>query len=118
MIDFLLGGNAEDLAESIMTLAENYPSHALNMLMNILSTHDTERLLTALCGENVRNLTREEQAVLSDPGFYDEHTSEKAKRFCVLRQDCSLPCRGSPAFITAMRPDLPSAAAIRLTVLP
>lgn len=96
VLDFLLGGNAEDLAESIMTLAENYPTHALNMLMNILSTHDTERLLTALCGENVRNLKREEQAVLNDPGFYDEHTLEKARRFLRIAAGLQFTLPGIP----------------------
>lgn len=36
------------LGESIRTLAENYPADVLNAVMNILSTHDTPRALTAL----------------------------------------------------------------------
>ena len=36
------------LGESIRTLAENYPPDVLNAVMNILSTHDTPRALTAL----------------------------------------------------------------------
>lgn len=38
----------ERLGEQIMTLAENYPPDVLNCVMNILSTHDTPRALTAL----------------------------------------------------------------------
>lgn len=40
------GGEA--LGERIMTLAENYPPDVLCAVMNILSTHDTPRALTAL----------------------------------------------------------------------
>lgn len=40
------GGEA--LGERIMTLAENYPPDVLSAVMNILSTHDTPRALTAL----------------------------------------------------------------------
>ena len=32
---------------------EHYPKHALDMLMNVISTHDTERALTRLGGEEV-----------------------------------------------------------------
>lgn len=38
----------QELGEWIMTLAENYPADVLNAVMNILSTHDTPRALTAL----------------------------------------------------------------------
>ena len=38
----------EQLGERIMTIAENYPSDVLSAVMNILSTHDTPRALTAL----------------------------------------------------------------------
>ena len=40
------GGEA--LGEQIMTIAENYPPDVLSAVMNILSTHDTARALTAL----------------------------------------------------------------------
>ena len=40
------GGEA--LGERIMTIAENYPPDVLSAVMNILSTHDTARALTAL----------------------------------------------------------------------
>ena len=39
---------AEDLQEAVMTLCEHYPPQALHTLMNLLSTHDTPRILTAL----------------------------------------------------------------------
>lgn len=39
------------LGEGIMRLAENYPPEVLACVMNLLSTHDTMRILTVLGGE-------------------------------------------------------------------
>ncbi|MCQ2418214.1 MAG: glycoside hydrolase family 13 protein [Clostridia bacterium] len=54
------------LAEILMTIAENYPPQVVSCLMNLLGSHDTARILTAL----VRKIpdTRPEQAevVLSE----------------------------------------------------
>lgn len=36
------------LGNTLMTLAENYPKDVLNAVMNLLSTHDTARILTVL----------------------------------------------------------------------
>jgi len=47
IIDYVLGADdGQALAETVMTIAENYPQSTQNVLMNILSTHDTERILT------------------------------------------------------------------------
>jgi len=40
----------KDFADRIMTIAENYPRPVLDCLMNLLSTHDTPRIITALSG--------------------------------------------------------------------
>lgn len=37
-------------ADDVMTIAENYPKPVLDCIMNLLSTHDTPRVLTELCG--------------------------------------------------------------------
>ncbi len=39
---------AEDFCEAVMRLCENYPEPALHTMMNLLSTHDTPRILTVL----------------------------------------------------------------------
>ncbi len=44
---------ADDLKEAVMTLYEHYPPQALHTLMNLLSTHDTPRILTVLGIEQV-----------------------------------------------------------------
>lgn len=51
IIDFVCEKkSAEDFANEIMTIAENYPPCSLNSLMNSLSTHDTPRIINCLSG--------------------------------------------------------------------
>ena len=45
---FLSGSPAEDFAEKMESLRENYPRAVFYNLMNIIGTHDTPRALTAL----------------------------------------------------------------------
>lgn len=49
ILDFLRGiDDGRHLKETAMTIAENYPSQVLACNMNLLGTHDTPRILTAL----------------------------------------------------------------------
>ena len=48
---FLKGGSMDEVAEALISVCENYPKPALDCLMNFMSTHDTERALTALVDE-------------------------------------------------------------------
>ncbi len=49
IIEYVCGrDNGTFLAESVMTIAENYPREVLLSLMNMLSTHDTPRILSLL----------------------------------------------------------------------
>lgn len=52
IIKFVRDGDVELLASTMASLAQNYPKPILDSLMNILGTHDTMRILTALGGEN------------------------------------------------------------------
>lgn len=69
IIDYFLSGDANKLREVVESLCENYPSPSLHCLMNILGTHDTERILTVLGGKTY--YTREERAhaKLSDGAY-------------------------------------------------
>ena len=62
ILSFLLGGNAENFAETVETICENYPPQALHILMNHIGTHDTERALTVLGGEPAGSRGREWQS--------------------------------------------------------
>lgn len=64
ILDFVLGNdNGENLRKTVLTICENYPKDVLNVLMNFLSTHDTQRALTVLCGQKLPE-TKEQRAYL------------------------------------------------------
>ena len=50
IIESVTSGNVTFLADTMATLCKNYPKNVLDSLMNILGTHDTMRILTALSG--------------------------------------------------------------------
>lgn len=53
ILKYVKYADAKLFKESIMTILEHYPKPAIDMLMNFLSTHDTERALTYFGGEEV-----------------------------------------------------------------
>ncbi|MBQ6496004.1 MAG: glycoside hydrolase family 13 protein [Firmicutes bacterium] len=53
IIDFVRHGNAKDLALTVESIAENYPPEVLHCLMNVLGTHDSPRIITALAGADL-----------------------------------------------------------------
>jgi cyclomaltodextrinase len=56
--------NAAALANIVENLWENYPKQVFNSLMNILGTHDTVRILTALgLKDNIYHMSKEEKAM-------------------------------------------------------
>ncbi len=62
ILDFLKGNDpGEFFRERIMSIAENYPPQVLACNMNMLGTHDTPRILTALVDDG--EYSREEAAV-------------------------------------------------------
>ncbi|MBQ1407616.1 MAG: glycoside hydrolase family 13 protein, partial [Eubacterium sp.] len=52
IISFVRYGDAYSLAEAVERIVENYPPEVTACLMNMLGTHDTERILTALGGKD------------------------------------------------------------------
>ena len=62
IVDFLRArDNGNGLRETVMTIAENYPKEVFLSNMNLLGTHDTPRILTALVDDF--DGSREEKAV-------------------------------------------------------
>ena len=65
IIAFVREGNAERAAYQMEEIMEHYPPFAVHSLMNILGTHDSIRILTALAGKQVDSDTpRDELAAL------------------------------------------------------
>ena len=53
ILNYVKYADAKAFTDSIMTILDHYPKPAIDMLMNFLSTHDTERALTRLAGDGI-----------------------------------------------------------------
>ena len=62
ILGFLDCGDGRDMLEIVLNVVENYPRPVLRSLMNLLGTHDTERVITLLAGERQHGRGREWQA--------------------------------------------------------
>ncbi len=72
ILNFVKYGGADSFFGSVMSIVENYPPCVLNVLMNHIGTHDTERAITRLAGENASGYGRpwqHEHNVLSDNDY-------------------------------------------------
>ncbi len=58
ILNFTIYGDSKGLSQTIKEQVDHYPKCALNSLMNILSTHDTFRLISALSGISVIGKTK------------------------------------------------------------
>lgn len=52
ILNFVKCPNADGFFDAVMTIVENYPPQVTNLLMNHIGTHDTERAINRLAGEN------------------------------------------------------------------
>ena len=52
ILDFCRNGKAEVFMETVMQIVENYPKQCLDVMMNHIGTHDTERAITKITGES------------------------------------------------------------------
>ena len=67
-VAFARGEDASAVGEQIVSICENYPKPALDCAMNFLSTHDTERGITAIAGEPANGRDRYWQSKRMIPG--------------------------------------------------
>lgn len=80
VLEFARGGDAEGFYRAVSPILEHYPKPVLDVLMNHIGTHDTERAITYLAGERARFHDRAWQAAqkLSDEAY------QKGKRLLKL----------------------------------
>ena len=57
IIAYIKHGDSEKLYSTCKMLYSHYPKHNADLLMNLLGTHDTERILTVLGGESSEGYT-------------------------------------------------------------
>ena len=53
ILNYVKYGDPNSFRDGIMTIVEHYPKPCTDILMNFLSTHDTERAITRLAGQDV-----------------------------------------------------------------
>ncbi len=83
IFEFVTGKiTGKSFEESIMTIVENYPRPVLDCLMNLLSTHDTPRVITALSGKG-EGMSKTEKAMFRLSG-------DELKRALDLSKVCAL----------------------------
>jgi glycosidase len=64
IIDYIRNGNANLLKDTFCMLYSHYPKTASDLLMNVLGTHDTERILTVLGGKSSDGYTNEQLSAM------------------------------------------------------
>ena len=62
ILGFLDCGDGRHMIDIVLNVLENYPRPVIRSLMNLLGTHDTERVITLLAGERQNGRGREWQA--------------------------------------------------------
>ncbi|MCM1284769.1 MAG: glycoside hydrolase family 13 protein [Acetobacter sp.] len=71
VLNFVRYGNSSYFADSVMSIVENYPPQVLNVLMNHIGTHDTERAITRLAGADSEGKDRHWQYEHNTLSAYD-----------------------------------------------
>lgn len=93
LVEYIKYGNSELLIDTFNMLYSHYPKTATDLLMNVLGTHDTERILTVLGGESSDGYTNEQ---LSTKKMSPKERKEAIKRlklaFAVIATVPGIPC--------------------------
>ncbi|MBO5714602.1 MAG: glycoside hydrolase family 13 protein [Clostridia bacterium] len=73
IINYIKTCNVKDLSYVVKEQIDHYPKQSLDVLMNLLSTHDTFRIISELANVDVANYTKTEMAnvVLTDEEYQD-----------------------------------------------
>lgn len=84
MIRFIRDGDSQALAQTVHMLWAHYPKHTSHLLMNMLGTHDTERILTLLSGTQITKMSPTEQATYRLPATERVTAIERLKQAYLL----------------------------------
>ncbi len=85
IINYVKTGQAKELLDVINQQIDHYPHDVLHSLMNILSTHDTYRLLSAVSNINVDGKTKRETSKIFAIGEVLEDAKLKLKIATLLQ---------------------------------
>ena len=76
LLEFILNKNAKALADELTDIYSSYPKCVSDCLMNLIGTHDTERIITVLADRRYKELSNKE---LSDHYMSDSEYAEGVK---------------------------------------
>ena len=85
IISFIKDGNFKNLSNTIKEQLDHYPHKTLHALMNLLSTHDTARLITVLSGIEPHGATKKQLAETFIPENKIEEVKFKLKCASLLQ---------------------------------
>ena len=92
IIEFLNGQGCDKLRYALTDVTNNAPDHILHNQMNLLGTHDTERILTVLGNEDVSGLNNHQLARFHmDPGRRNYAVNKLISAYTVLATMPGLP---------------------------
>jgi len=83
--------DAEEFSKRLMSLKENYPPQAFNSCLNMMSSHDVERVVTLLSGK-IKPESRDKQAVF----LLKDKELETAKKRALLAAALQMTLPGVP----------------------
>lgn len=79
IIDYVMNGSAASLASEATLLYQNYPKFVSDAQMNLLGTHDTERILNTLACDGSLEMTNAELATYRMPASVRKEAAERMK---------------------------------------
>ncbi len=93
IIDFLMQKNAQAFSNTTRSIYAHYPRFVSESLMNLLGTHDTERILSVLGGQNINGLTYEQMKDLRlAPGDRELAIRRLQLAYAILITMPGIPC--------------------------
>ena len=79
IINFVKTGNEGKLLETVKEQLDHYPKQALDVLMNMLATHDTFRLISALSDKDVTGLNKTQMSKIKLSGKEYKKATDRCK---------------------------------------
>ncbi len=79
IIDYVLSGDAGKIADTAKNLYRNYPKQVSDTLMNLLGTHDTERILNTLACDGSIDMTNRELSTYRMPSNVKKEAAERVR---------------------------------------
>ena len=86
ILNFVRFKNADAFFDTVLGIVENYPPQVTNVLMNHIGTHDTERAINRLAGEDCEGHGREWQYERNKLSQYDYLHGVSLLKFASLLQ--------------------------------